>query len=172
MKSRGLSFCCVLALAFFSEAQSPNHLLSKHISVNELLTGYGNWENLHADRFQRGVPVKLAMPMVDVYAPSGSHVFYGGSDKGNAEFIARNFMTPSTRVPPAVGYTFRPSFAEAFKMFPTLNSSTPQTLFPGRYVILSISYKDDPCCVSQNEAIVALQKKHTSLEIIQLFIDA
>lgn len=150
------SLCVVLACLALQPAivhsKTPTETAST--SVEEFTHAYLQWLKKHPDAIQ-SPQIKLEMPALDLYSPSGVSVYYGTDSAKNAAFLR---MLPKS-IPRTGTTAIRPSLREMLEMFSEFKTQEDALLADGRYTVFAVTYPDWGPCKEQNEEIARLRAR-------------
>jgi hypothetical protein len=124
-------------------------------TVEELSGGYLKWIGAHPKAVPADKRLKVLVPILDLFSPSGISLYHGEDSVANAAFL-RTFPKGMDG-PKQVG--LRPSLKEAIEMFSELRSKEDALLADKRYTIFAITYLDWEPCKDQNEAVSKLRER-------------
>jgi hypothetical protein len=150
-----------LALAPASTEQVTTPRNTVDASATELLDAYLQWMDHHPEAVPKGNTLKLDMPAIDLYSPTGVSLYYGVDSMKNAAFL-RNLPQG---IKSAKTDAIRPSLKEAIEMFPALKAQESTLLADKRYTIFAVSYPNWEICKEQNEAVAKLRERAAQAKI-------
>lgn len=109
-------------------------------------------------------PLKLRMPSIDIYSPSGASLYYGTNSARNAAFIrAIRHGDLFKNLPKPI--QLRPTLQEAMSILPELKRYSSILQGNKKYTILAMTYPGTGMCEAQNEAMEQLNHRVRTLGI-------
>jgi hypothetical protein len=156
-------FLWVVLVSFVVGSASGQHgnFVTIDGSVEDLARGYLQWMKSHPDAVPGVDRLKLEMPTIDLYAPSGASIYYGADSTRNGAFL--NTLPQGIR--DAKTTVARPSLKEAIEMFPAFKGQEDALLSDHRYTVFAVTYPDWDKCKEQNDAIAKLRARATQSNI-------
>ena len=157
------TLCVLLAWIALGPALTPRSAPADtiNVSVEDFTKGYLEWMKHHPDAVQSGQQLKLEMPAIDLYSPSGSSIYHGTDSARNAIFLRS--LPQGIRGAKTTG--IRPSLREAIEMFPEFKAQEDALLAGKRYTVFAVTYPDWDHCREQNEAVAKLRARATQANI-------
>ena len=131
----------------------PGNSVSVDGSVEDLARGYLQWMKNHPEAVPGVERLKLEMPTIDLYSPSGTSIYYGADSARNGAFL----NTLPQGIHDAKTTVARPSLKEAIEMFPAFKTQEEGLLADHRYTIFAVTYPDWDKCKEQNDAVARLR---------------
>jgi hypothetical protein len=119
------------------------------------MRSYLQWFGHHRDAASGGKLLKLDMPAIDLYSPSGESIYYGADSSENAAFLDK---LPKA-IPNQKSNVVRPSLKEAIEMVPEFKTHEDELLSDKRYTVFAVTYPDSEECREQNKAVAQLLAK-------------
>jgi hypothetical protein len=166
--------CCLLACTGVGQVQetinstprAPVGDFTVSSPAEELSEGYLKWAVNHPRSVEAEARIRILMPTLDLYSPSGVSLYHGEDSLANAAFI-RTLPKGIGNAKPA---TSRPSLKEAIEMFSELKAKEDALLADKSYTIFAITYPDWDRCMDQNAAVAELRgsKGRANIRVIEV----
>lgn len=182
-----LPFACLSILVHPIKARPDHagHLDATVITIQSPLStmfeGYLNWLHHHPQAgtsasadgqdLSKGTPstaagtsLRVSMPSIDLYSPSGVSLYHGTNSEKNATFI-RGLLPggpPRHMNPPSEP---RPTLQEALAIFPQFRPYETSVLANRMYTVFAMTYPNQSKYKEQNDAIEQLRGRARELHI-------
>jgi hypothetical protein len=153
-----------LVLAFGETSKETTRM-----SVVEFADQYLRWFASHPDAGgDGGTTIRLDLPMLDFYSPSGRSIYFGADSAKNGAFLdSLPQRTPEARRDGVV----RPSLKEAIEMFPEFRAQEATLLADKRFTVLAITFPDWDEAKEQNDAVARLRRRVRGSDIRILVVN-
>ena len=160
------SLCVVLAFVLqpiLAQSQTPTD--TANASVEEFTHAYIQWLKQHPDAI-KSPQIKLDMPALDLYSPSGVSIYHGTNSAKNAAFL----RTLPKSIPATSATVIQPSLREMLEMFPQFKAQKDALLADGHYTVFAVTYPDWASCKEQNEEIAKLRARaaQTGIRVLEV----
>jgi hypothetical protein len=144
----------LILLLVFIPVQGHKSEISS-VPTEQFMRSYLQWFGHHRDAASGGKLLKLDMPAIDLYSPSGESLYYGTNSSENAAFLDSLLKG----IPNQKSDVLRPSLKEAIEMVPEFEMRKDELLADKRYTVFAVTYPDSEDCQQQNRALAQLRAK-------------
>jgi len=142
----------MLLLAFIP-GQANNQTSITSMPYDNFVRAYLQWFGHHPEAVGGQKLIRMDMPAIDLYSPTGELLYHGTDSSENAAFLKSLLK----EIPGKKSNDVRPSLKEAIEMLPDFKKHEDELLSDKRYTVFAVTYPNDAECKRQNEAVAQLR---------------
>jgi hypothetical protein len=154
---------CLLAV---TSVQPKPLVTTATLPAGDLMNAYSTWEHRHPALLARGT-LKIAMPYLDVYSPSGNLLYHTDNPEKAAEFL-RRLPRGIPRKPLGVEH---PSLRAAIEMVPEFRAEEGSLLSGHVVTVFAVTYPGWDRARPQNDAVETLRRRAGQIGVRVLEVD-
>jgi hypothetical protein len=160
-----MNIVCIFLIALISlQIDKQNNITSMPSEI--FIRAYIQWFIHHPEATSGKKLLKMDMPALDLYSPSGESLYYGTDSSENAAFL----NSLSKEIPTRKSNAIRPSLKEAIEMLPEFKMREAELLSDKRYTVFAVTYPNSEECKQQNEAVAKLltSKGQSNIRVLEV----